>query len=129
MRRGFTLVEILIVMTLIGILVAIAIPNFSKSTIRAREAVLKENLHQLRTAINHFYMDKKKYPTALEDLVVNKYLRAVPQDPITKKTDWELIHFETDDMEELDPEAMEGIIDVKSKAKGTALDGSKYSEW
>lgn len=129
MKRGFTLVEILIVMTLIGILVAIAIPNFSKSTIRAREAVLKENLHQIRMAINNFYMDKKKYPTALEDLVVNKYLRTVPQDPILRKAEWELIHFETDDMEELDPEALEGIIDVKSKATGTALDGSKYSEW
>ena len=129
MKRGFTLVEILIVMTLIGILVAIAIPNFSRSTIRAREAVLKENLHQIRTAINNFYMDKKKYPTALEDLVVNKYLRSVPVDPITKRSDWEPIHFEAEDAEDLDPEALEGIIEVKSRSKGTALDGSKYSEW
>jgi len=116
-------------MTLIGILVAIAIPNFSRSTLRAREAVLRENLHQLRKAINYFYADKKKYPTALEDLVINRYLRSIPTDPILKKPDWELIHFEADDSEEMDPEALEGIIDVKSRAKGTALDGSKYSEW
>lgn len=129
MKKGFTLVEMLIIMALIGILAAIIIPNFSKSTIRAREAVLKENLYQTRDAINKFYSDKKKYPTSLEDLVINKYLRKIPHDPITKKAEWKLIHFEPEDMEDYDPEIVEGIIDVKSLATRTALDGTKYSDW
>ncbi len=129
MKRGFTLVEILIVMTLIGILVAIIIPNYSSSVIRAREAVLKENLFLIRDAINKFYIDKKKYPTALDDLVTNKYLREIPMDPIAKENDWELIHFEPEDPEDFEPEIMEAIIDVKSKTQGKAIDGTNYEDW
>ncbi len=129
MKNGFTLVEILIVMTLIGILVAIIIPNYSSSVIRAREAVLKENLFQLRDAINKFYLDKKKYPTTLDDLVSFKYLREIPVNPISKDTEWELIHFEPEDPEDFDPELLEAIIDVKAKTQGQALDGSNYEDW
>jgi len=129
MKKGFTLVEILIVMTLIGILVAIIIPNYSSSVIRAKEAVLKENLFQLRDAINKFYADKKKYPTTLDDLVSFKYLREIPIDPFTKDTEWELIHFEPEDPEDFDPELLEAIIDVKSKNQGKALDGTNYEDW
>ena len=80
-KKGFTLIEILIVVTLIGILVAILIPQYKYSVLRAKEAVLKENLFQVRDAINKYYFDKKKYPSALEDLVTARYLREVPFDP------------------------------------------------
>ena len=116
-------------MTLIGILVAIIIPNYSSSVIRAREAVLKENLFLIRDAINKFYIDKKKYPIALDDLVTNKYLREIPMDPIAKENDWELIHFEPEDPEDFEPEIMEAIIDVKSKTQGKAIDGTNYEDW
>lgn len=129
MKKGFTLVEILIVMTLIGILVAIIIPNYRSSVVRAREAVLKENLFQIRDAVNKFYFDKKKYPTSLDDLVANKYLREIPMDPFLKSREWEVVHFEFEDIEDFDPEMAESIVDVKSKTRGTALDGSKYEDW
>lgn len=124
-----TLLEILAVMTIIGVLVVIIIPNFGHSSRRAREAVLKENLFQIRDAIQKYLYDKQKYPTSLEDLVTNKYLRDVPFDPIAKTKDWELVHFEPEEVEDYDPDIAEGIIDVKSRANGTGLDGVLYREW
>lgn len=121
--------EVLIVMAVIGILVTIIMPSYKHSVLRAREAVLKENLFQIRDAINKYYRDKSKYPTSLDDLVTYKYLRQVPSDPITKGQDWQLIHFEPEDQEDFDPEIAEGIIDVKSNAQGIASDGSGYSDW
>jgi len=129
MKRGFTLIEALIVLTLIGILVSILVPQYRSSVIRAKEAVLKENLFQMRDAINKFYTDKKKYPTSLEELAANRYLRDVPVDPFTKNKEWELIHAEPGEEEDYDPEIHEGIVDVKSRAKGVALDGSTYTQW
>jgi len=129
MRKGFTLVEILITMVIIGILVAIIIPSHKSAVLKAKEAVLKENLFLLRDAINKYYFDKKKYPTSLEDLVATKYLREVPTDPFSKKRIWGLIHFESDDMADFDPEKTEEIIDIKSLAPGTASDGTKYENW
>lgn len=129
MKKGFTLVEIIVVVVLIGILVAIITPIYRSATIRAREAVLKENLYQIRDAISKYYKDKSKYPIELEELVTFKYLRVVPFDPIAKTNEWELIHFEPVDMEDFDPEIAEGIIDVKSKAQGASLDGVTYNEW
>ena len=76
-----------------------------------------------------YYYDKNKYPVALDDLVTAKYLRKIPIDPFLKTSDWELIHFEPEEMEDFDPEIAEGIIDVRSLNQGTALDGSKYSDW
>ncbi|MCP5049948.1 MAG: prepilin-type N-terminal cleavage/methylation domain-containing protein [bacterium] len=128
-KKGFTLVEITIVVVLIGILVAIIIPIYRTAVVRAREAVLKENLYQVRDAIRKYYYDKKKYPSALDDLVTGKYLARVPLDPIAKAKDWELLHFEPDDMEDYDPEIAEGIIDVKTTARGISLDGSNYEDW
>jgi len=122
-------VEILIVMAVIGILVTIIMPSYKHSVLRAKEAVLKENLFQVRDALNKYYRDKSKYPTSLDDLVTYKYLRQVPADPITKAADWQLIHFEPEEQEDFDPEIAEGIIDVKSNAQGTASDGSGYSDW
>lgn len=129
MKNGFNLVEILIVMVIIGILVAIIIPNYKQSALRAKEAVLKENLFQLRDALSKYYFDKKKYPTTLSDLVANRYLRDIPTDPITNNKEWHIIHPEPAEDESYDPELFEGILDVRSLAPGTALDGSKYIEW
>ena len=129
MKKGFTLIEILIVMALIGILAAIIIPNYSYSTRRAREAVLKENLFLIRDAINKHYYDKKKYPSSLNDLVASKYLNKIPEDPIIGRSEWDLVHFEPEDLEDFDPEISESIIDIKSSSPIIALDGTKYNEW
>ncbi len=123
------MVEILIVVTIIGILVVMVLPSHRTVVIRAKEAVLKENLFQVRDAINKYYFDKKKYPTTLEDLVTTKYLRKIPEDPFLRISQWYLIHFEPEDMEDFDPEISEGIIDIRSLNQNDALDGSKYSEW
>lgn len=129
MKKGFTLVEIIIVLTLIGILVSIIVPVYRNSVIRAREAVLKENLFQIRDAISKFYYDKQKYPTTLEDLVTYKYLSKIPIDPFLNSDEWEPVHFEPVDMEDFDPEISEGIIDIKSRSQKIALDGTAYAEW
>ncbi|HLP44811.1 MAG TPA: type II secretion system protein [Candidatus Deferrimicrobium sp.] len=129
MKKGFTLVEILIVVAIIGILVVMVLPSHKTVVIRAKEAVLKENLFQIRDAINKYYFDKKKYPPSLEELVTTKYLRKVPEDPFLRTNEWRLKHFEPEDMEDFDPEITEGIIDVSSMNENTALDGSKYNEW
>lgn len=126
---GFTLVEIIVVLVLIGILVAMVSPIYKHSVIRAREAVLKENLFMIRDSISKFYQDKHKYPTSLEDLVTNKYLSRIPIDPIMNTNEWELIRFEPEETEDFDPEVAEGIIDVKSKSPDKAQDGSLYNEW
>lgn len=128
-KRGFTLVEILIVVTMIGILVAIVVPQYKFSVIRAREAVLKENLFQMRDAINKYYYDKKKYPASLEDLVSARYLREVPFDPILRKPEWKLVMAEPLEGEEFDPELAQGLVDVKSLSEATSLDGSPYADW
>jgi general secretion pathway protein G len=129
MKKGFTLVEVLIVLTIIGILVAIILPIHRTAIIRAREAVLKENLFQIRDAINKYYYYKNQYPTSLDDLVTSKLMRVIPMDPIIKKAEWEVVHFEPEEMEDFDPEIAEGIIDVKSLSQSTALDGTKYNDW
>jgi general secretion pathway protein G len=126
---GFTLVEVLMVVALIGVLTAIMIPNFSRAAVRAREAVLKENLFMMRDAIQKYYLDKKKYPSALEDLVSAKYLRQIPFDPFSKTNEWDLLYFEADEYADYDPDVALGIIDVKSKSHAKALDGSLYHEW
>lgn len=128
-QTGFTLIEIIFVMALIGILAAIIVPNYSKHIKTTKEAVLKDNLYTIRDCISKFYLDKKRYPTSLEDLVTMNYLRDIPFDPITKKKEWKLIHFEPVDIEDYDPEISEGIIDVKSLASGTSSTGEKYEDF
>ncbi len=129
MKRGFTLVEILIVMTIIGILLSIVIPQYKNSIIKAKEAVLKENLFQIRDSISKYYKDKNKYPASLEDLVIAKYLRSVPVDPFSNKPDWQLIRNEPIDFEDFDLEDAEGIIDVKSISSNPREEGKGYGEW
>ncbi len=129
MKKGFTLVEILIVVAIIGVLVVIILPTHRIATIRAKEAVLKENLFQIRDAISKYYFDKSKYPTSLEDLVSSKYMRRIPEDPMMNSSEWEVVHFEPEEMDDYDPEIAEGIIDVKSHSHKKSLDGVEYCEW
>jgi len=129
MKKGFTLVEILIVMTIIGILLSIVIPQYQNSIIKAKEAVLKENLFQIRDSISKYYKDKNKYPVSLEDLVIARYLRSVPVDPFSNKPDWKLIRNEPIDFEDFDLEDAEGIIDIKSISNNPREEGKSYGEW
>ena len=126
--RGFTLIELMIVMTIVGILASIAAPNYQRSVIKAREAVLMENLYQMRRAIDAYFVDKAKYPNSLDDLVGGKYLRAVPIDPFTNATDtWELV--QPTPIEDGTGEVAEGgVEDVRSGSDLVGLSGTPYRE-
>ena len=130
MRRsdaGFTLIEVIVVITLIFILAGVALVSYSNTVTAGKEAVLKEDLFRLREAIDQFYADKNKYPASLEELATEKYIRAVPPDPFTKSTEtWQTVMSEPDP---LNPTAQPGVYNVKSGYEGTALDGSKYADW
>ena len=124
---GFTLIELMIVMAIIGILITLAIPSFVGAVRHAREAALKEDLQTMRTAIDTYTMDKQKGPQSLDDLVQDGYLRAIPEDPITRSKDtW--VTETSDSMYSLD-ETEPGITDVHSGASDTATDGQPYSSW
>ena len=126
-RRGFTLIEIMIVMTIISVLVSIAVPLYQKSIIRAKESVLRNNLFTLRTVIDEYTYDKKKAPQSLDDLVTDGYLRQVPIDPITGSDQGWIVIME-DALTSVD-QTEPGIYDVRSGAEGMGLDGTPYSEW
>jgi general secretion pathway protein G len=124
---GFTLMEMMIVMVLIVILAGIGLSVYGNSVQRAKEAALKENLFRMRDAIDQYYADKNKYPNGLEDLVSEKYLRAVPVDPFTTTTDtWQTTASEPDPSQ---PTLESGISNVKSGSEQTALDGTRYADW
>lgn len=129
MKKGFTLIEVLVVASMIGILVMIMLPSHQTAVKKAKEAVLKENLFQIRDAIAKYYADKGKYPADLEELVTAKYLRKVPEDPIAKKAEWQPVYFEPEEGEDFDPTIMEGIIDIKSLSAESSVDGTAYNEW
>lgn len=127
-RRGFTLIELMIVMTIVGILAAISVPNYKWGLIRAREAVLRENLYTMRSSIDQYYADQGKYPQTLQELVENKnkYLREIPKDPFTKSsTTWVEVAPPPSD----DPEASTGVYDVHSGSDLIGSDGKPYNEW
>jgi len=126
-QRGFTLIELMVVMAITSVLLAIALPIYQKSIIRARESVLRNNLFTLRTMIDEFTIDKQKAPESLQSLVSEGYLRQIPQDPITNSDQtWRVIMEET-------PvggaSSSPGVFDVKSGSDKTGLDGTPYSEW
>ncbi|MFQ6070332.1 MAG: type II secretion system protein [Candidatus Aminicenantales bacterium] len=129
-KRGFTLIEIMIVFTLIGILVGLAIPQYRYATKRAREAVLKENLFQLRKLINQYYIDKGKYPASLQTLVEESYVHTIPVDPMTKSSETWIEIYETPTEEDYDnPDYQPGVYDVRSGSDQKAIDGTLYSTW
>jgi general secretion pathway protein G len=126
-QRGFTLIELLIVLTLITILATMGMTQYRSSVTYAREATLKEDLFRMRDAIDQYYADKNKYPTTLEELVSDGYLRKIPEDPFTKSNStWVPVPAEPDPN---NPTAESGVYDIKSGADQTALDGTKYSDW
>lgn len=127
--KGFTLIEMILVFTLIGILVGLGLPQYKYAAIRARESVLKENLFQIRTLLNQYYTDKAKYPPTLRTLVEEGYLRAIPQDPITKSSDTWIEIPETLAEDEVISATIPGIMDVVSGSDKNALDGSPYNTW
>lgn len=127
-ERGFTLLELMIVMAIMGILITIAQPTLKSSIIRAREAVLREDLFQLRDAIDQYYADNGKYPAQLTDLVnqserTKSYIREIPKDPFTNAPDWITVALDSEDGED------GGIFDVHSASTLVALDGTAYNTW
>jgi general secretion pathway protein G len=128
LERGFTLLELLIVMVIIATLAAMAIPMYTRNVLAAKEAVLREDLQVMRTAIGSYTVDKQKAPQSLDDLVSAGYLKAIPKDPITGRTDtWN--NSQSDTLGSVDQIDTGGIDDVHSGAQANALDGTSYSTW
>ena len=124
---GFTLVELMIVMAIIGVLSMVAVPSYISAIKHAREAVLKEDLHTLRAAIDSYTMDKQKAPQSLDDLIQDGYLKTVPEDPMTKSsTTW--VTDTSDSMHSLD-QTDPGIDDIHSGSEETGSDGQPYNTW
>lgn len=123
LRAGFTLLEMMVVMTIIVTIVSIAVPFYTSALVRARESVLRSNLLTLRSVIDQYTFDKEEPPQSLEDLVQEGYLREVPIDPITNSREtWELII-------ETGPTGESGLFDVRSGSKDVSLSGTPYNEW
>ena len=124
---GFTLIELMLVLTVISILISIAIPIANSAIIRSKEAVLRSNLYTLRTLIDQYTADKLKAPQSLDDIVAAGYLRSLPKDPITNRNDtWQIVMEDAS----LFPEQTEtGIFDVHSGSTATSSEGTPYSEW
>src|SRR5947208_10533522 len=121
---GFTLLEMMIVISIIIILMAVAIPNYNRTVIQSRESVLRSNLSTLRSVISQYTLDKQKAPQSLDELVQAGYLRQIPVDPMTKETNWEVV--QEDVMMAVDQQEP-GITDVKSASSNTASDGTAYN--
>ena len=126
-RRAFTLIELMVVLTIITILVSIAVPYYQKSIVRSKETILRNNLYTLRTIIDEYTYDKQKAPQSLQDMVSEGYLRSVPVDPITgSETTWKLI---MEDANSAVSQNEPGIFDVRSGSNKQSLDGSSYADW
>jgi general secretion pathway protein G len=124
---GFTLMELMIVMAIIGVLATLAVPSFIGALRQAKEAVLKEDLHVMREAIDSYTMDKQKAPQAMDDLIQDGYLKAIPVDPMTRSSEtW--VTDQSDSLHSLD-QTDPGIDDVHSGSSETGTDGKPYAEW
>jgi general secretion pathway protein G len=119
--KGFTLVELMVVLTVIALLLSIVVPDYVGRVRRAEEAVLKENLAVMRDALDKHYADVGRYPGALDELVSKRYLRAIPDDPLTQARSWVVVP-------PSDPKRG-GVYDIKSAAKGNGSNGTPYAAW
>lgn len=120
--RGFTLVELMVVMAIIALLLALALPRYFNHLENSRETILKQDLAVMRDAIDKFHGDRSRYPESLDELVSERYLRALPVDPITERRDtWQTVAPEG--------EAVGGVYDIRSGAPGASRDGSAYADW
>jgi len=124
-QKGFSLLELMIAMFILIILLSIALPTYNRSVQHARETVLKENLWQMRRAIDQFASDKGRLPASVEEMVSEQYLRETPVDPITEKTEWDEIMGE----DPMSPDGEQGLTNVKSLAEGTDMDGKAYKDY
>jgi general secretion pathway protein G len=127
LQQGFTLIELMVVMAIISVLIAIAVPIYQKSIIRAKESVLRSNLFAIRNMIDEYTVDKQKAPDSLQDLVTDGYLREVPQDPMTGSSEtWKII---MEDTPVGGSDSSPGVFDVRSGSDKKSLDGTNYSDW
>ena len=125
-KKGYTLLELMIVVAIAGILVSLAIPNFQQSAMKAKETALKQNLFTMRTVLDQYYSDRGDYPDSLDSLVEAQYLRSIPLDPFTKSsTTWAEIFEEQEEGDD----SPSGIYDIKSGSDAIAIDGTPYKEW
>jgi general secretion pathway protein G len=125
-KKGYTLLELMIVVAIVGILVTLAIPNFQQSAMKARETALKQNLFTMRAVLDQYYADRGDYPDSLESLVEAKYLRSIPVDPFTKSsTTWTEVYEEQEDGDD----SPAGVFDIKSGSEDVAADGTPYKDW
>lgn len=121
MKRGFTLIELLVVLAIIATLLSLAVPRYFQHVKRSQEAVLRENLATVRDAIDQYHADTGIWPPTLDSLAERRYLRTVPTDPLTERTDtWQVV---------LPPDGGTGVYDLHSGAEGTGLDGRAYADW
>ena len=123
-QKGFTIMELLVVLMLIALLASIVTPVVTKSIVRAKESTLKENLFIMRKALDDYYADNGRYPEMLEDLTEKKYLRFIPVDPLNDQLQWDFSYTDNEQTQQAP-----GIIDIHSQSTEQASDGSNYNEW
>jgi general secretion pathway protein G len=123
---GFTFIEMVMVMVVMGILLAIAVPRYYAQVVASKETVLKSNLAILRDRLDQYKADRTKYPSSLQELVEKGYLRELPEDPMTGTAEWQEIF---EDFDPNEPDAEPGIFDVRSQSEEIGTDGRPYSEW